>query len=107
MRVAQTSPMKRPTGAGFAPFDCASGQAVWDNIGGAMGKDTPAWLTAARELCRANKIEIAGWGPLALVVYAKTPDRAREIAALLASLGLRPVEDPADEEAGLLTLKVQ
>lgn len=72
-----------------------------------MSKDTPVWLVSARELCRANKIEIAGWGPMALVVVAKTPERAREAAALLASLGLRPVEDPADEEAGLLTLKIQ
>lgn len=71
-----------------------------------MSKDTPGWLVSARELCRDNKIEIAGSGPQALVVYAKTPERAREIAALLASLGLRPVPDPADEEAGLLTLKI-
>ncbi len=72
-----------------------------------MAKDTPAWLVSARELCRANQIEIAGGGATALVVYAKTPERAREIAALLGSLGLRPVPDPADEEAGLLTLKTQ
>ncbi len=67
----------------------------------------PDWLPVARELCRANKIEVAGWGPMALVVYAKTPERAREVASLLGSLGLQPVEDPADAEAGLLTLKTQ
>ncbi len=70
----------------------------------AMSKDTPAWLAAVRELCRANKIEIASWGANVLVVYAKTPERARDIAALLGSLGLQPVADPGDEEAGLLTL---
>lgn len=69
-----------------------------------MSRD-PDWLPAARELCRANNIDIAGWGPMALVVYAKTPERAREIASLLGSLGLQPVADPADAEAGLLTLR--
>jgi hypothetical protein len=39
-----------------------------------------------------------------LTVYAKSPERAREIASLLANLGLRPVEDEDDANAGLLTL---
>lgn len=64
----------------------------------------PDWFNAAQDLCRANRIEIAGWGPEALVVYAKSPERAAEIATLLGSLGFKPVEDPADAEAGLLTL---
>ncbi len=67
-----------------------------------MGK--PDWFGAAQQLCRENKIEIAGWGPEALVVDARTPERAAEIANILGSLGFKPVEDEADAEAGLLTL---
>lgn len=69
-----------------------------------MGKEEPAWLAAARELCRSSKIEIAGWGPNALVVTAQSPERAREVASLLGSLGLQVVEDEDDATAGLLTL---
>ena len=71
-----------------------------------MSGETPGWLGAARELCRANKIEIAGWGPTALVVYAPSPERACEVASLLGSLGLKAVEDEDDAAAGLLTLRV-
>jgi hypothetical protein len=37
-------------------------------------------------------------------VEAKSPERAAEITAQLASLGFQPVEDPDDAYAGLLTL---
>lgn len=45
-----------------------------------------------------------GWGPNALIVEAKSPERAAEISAQLANLGFRPVPDPDDDYAGLLTL---
>ncbi len=67
-------------------------------------KDAPTWLSEAKDLCRKNGIEIAGWGNSALVVYAKSENRAREIALLLANLGFRPVPDQNDAYAGLLTL---
>ena len=68
-----------------------------------MAKEEP-WLAEAKDLCRNAKVEIAGWGKQALVVYANSPDRAKEIATLLGPLGRYPVADPDDEEAGLLTL---
>ena len=67
-------------------------------------KDQPAWLAGAREFCRSAGITLAAWGPHALVVEAKSPERAAEITAQLASLGFQPVEDPDDAYAGLLTL---
>ena len=64
----------------------------------------PLWLASAREFCSARKITIMGWGPNNLVVEAKSPERAAEISAELASLGFRPVPDPEDAYAGILTL---
>jgi hypothetical protein len=56
-------------------------------------KDKPAWLDQTREFCRAPNIVIAGWGPRALVVEAKSPDRSKEIATLLVKLGFQVVPD--------------
>ena len=64
----------------------------------------PRWLKSARELCNARNINIMGWGPHALMVEAKGPERAAEIAAQLANLGFQPVPDPEDGYAGILTL---
>jgi len=66
-------------------------------------KETPPWLERAREFCRTAGITIAAWGPHALVVEAKTPERAEEITAQLASLGFQVVQDENDAYAGLLT----
>jgi len=66
-------------------------------------KETPPWLEQAREFCRTAGITIAAWGPHALVVEAKTPERAEEITAQLASLGFQVVQDENDAYAGLLT----
>ena len=64
----------------------------------------PPWLDAAREFCRARNITIMGWGPRALMVEAKSQQRAEEISAQLANLGFQPVPDPDDDYAGILTL---
>ena len=64
----------------------------------------PMWLDSVREFCKARSITIVGWGPRALVVESKSPERAAEISAQLASLGFQPVADPDDSYAGILTL---
>jgi hypothetical protein len=64
----------------------------------------PPWLDSARELCRARGITIMGWGPHSLVVESKSPELAAQISAQLADLGFRPVPDPNDDYAGVLTL---
>ena len=69
-----------------------------------MAKVDPPWLRQARELCRDRSIKIAGWGPQTLVVYAESPERAKQIVSALAPLGLQPVQDEDDANAGLLTL---
>ncbi len=67
-------------------------------------KEQPPWLDQTREFCRDAEIEIVGWGPHAIVVTAKSPQRAAEIAAQLANFGFKPMEDEGDAYAGLLTL---
>ena len=69
-----------------------------------MSMTDPTWLGEARDICRKAKIKIAGHGADALVVYAEPPVRAAEVSSLLAPLGLRPVQDEDDTQAGLLTL---
>jgi len=64
----------------------------------------PRWLDSAREFCNARNITIVGWGPHALVVEAKSSERAAEISTQLANLGFKPVADPEDRYAGILTL---
>ena len=64
----------------------------------------PAWLDSAREFCHTHNITIMAWGPHALMVEAKSPERAAEISAHLANLGFQPVLDPDDAHAGILTL---
>ena len=64
----------------------------------------PSWLNPARAFCNARNITIMGWGPHALVVEAKSPERAAEISAQLADLGFQPIPDPGDDYAGILTL---
>jgi hypothetical protein len=64
----------------------------------------PSWLDSTRVFCSARNIPIMGWGPHALLVEAKSPERAIEISAQLADLGFQPVPDPGDEYAGILTL---
>jgi len=64
----------------------------------------PPWLDTAREFCRACNITIIGWGPHALMVEAKSTERAAEISGQLANLGFQRVSDPDDSYAGILTL---
>jgi hypothetical protein len=64
----------------------------------------PPWLDSARKFCSARNITVMAWGPHALVVEAKSPERAAEISAQLANLGFQPVPDPKDDHAGILTL---
>jgi hypothetical protein len=69
-----------------------------------MSKKKPDWLQETDEFCRGAGIKIMGWGPDMLVVEAKSPVRAKEIAAQLASLGFKVVEDENDAYAGMLSL---
>jgi len=69
-------------------------------------KEKPAWLGEARKLCRDAGIAIVGWGPDMLTVEAKSPDRAKEIAAQLGPLGFRVVENEDNAYAGLLDLSL-
>jgi hypothetical protein len=69
-----------------------------------MSKGKPDWLRETSEFCRGAGIKIMGWGPDALVVEAKSPDRRKEIASQLAQLGFKAVEDEGDAYAGILTL---
>jgi hypothetical protein len=64
----------------------------------------PPWLDSAREFCKARSITIVVWGPHALVVEAKSSERAAEVSTQLANLGFQPVADPDDSYAGILTL---
>jgi hypothetical protein len=67
-------------------------------------KPNPPWFASVKDFCKGTGIEIAGWGPKTLVVIAKSPEKASEIAGQLASFGFKPVEDADDVYAGLLTL---
>jgi hypothetical protein len=69
-----------------------------------MSKGKPDWLQEARDFCRGAGITIMAWGPETLVVEAKSPERAKEIASQLAQLGFAAVEDEGDSDAGMLTL---
>jgi hypothetical protein len=69
-----------------------------------MSKQEPIWLREVRDFCRDMKINIMGWGPEALVVEAKSPERAKEIGSQLAQLGFAVLEDKDDAYAGILTL---
>lgn len=64
----------------------------------------PAWLPETREFCRRTGITIMGWGPNMIVVGAKSPDRAREIASQLGQLGFKTIASEDDANAGLLSL---
>jgi hypothetical protein len=66
--------------------------------------EKPGWLEGTREFCRGAGISIMAWGPKSLVVEAKSPQRADEIARQLANLGFEAVQDEDDACAGLLTL---
>ena len=69
-----------------------------------MSKGKPDWLQETRDFCRGAGITIMAWGPETLVVEAKSPERAKEIAAHLAQFGFAAVEDEGDSDAGMLTL---
>jgi hypothetical protein len=69
-----------------------------------MSNGKPEWLQETRDFCRGAGITIMAWGPQTLVVEAKSPERAKEIASQLAQLGFAAVEDEADSNAGMLTL---
>lgn len=56
-------------------------------------------------MCRCAGVEIVAWGEDALGVLMQSPDRAQQIASLLAHLGFQPMEqNENDADAGLLTL---
>ncbi len=64
----------------------------------------PPWLQEVRQFCGGAGIEIAGWGADTLIVTAKTPDPAKQVASQLEPFGFKPVENEDDAYAGLLTL---
>ncbi len=67
-------------------------------------KEKPVWLESTRVFCRSRGITIMAWGPNMLVVEAESPERAAEIATLLAILGFAAIQDADDSYAGLLSL---
>jgi hypothetical protein len=69
-----------------------------------MNKNDPGWLPETRDLCCQLGITIMAWGPDMLTVAAKSPTRAKEIAAQLAHLGFKAIEDEDDAYAGMLSL---
>jgi hypothetical protein len=69
-----------------------------------MSKGKPDWLEQTRDFCRGAGITIMAWGPQTLVVEAKSPERAKEIASQLAQLGFAAIEDENDSYAGMLSL---
>ena len=44
------------------------------------------------------------WGPNAVVVEAKSQEKRAEIAQVLGSFGLKPIDDENDAYAGILTM---
>lgn len=70
----------------------------------ASGNAVPPWLSETQQFCESAHITIMGWGPELLSVEAKSPQRARQIASLLAPLGFHTIEDEADAYAGILNL---
>ena len=69
-----------------------------------LKKPNPPWFASVEDFCRSHGIGIAAWGPQTLVVVAKSPEKSAEIVTLLANFGFKPLADPNDEYAGLLTL---
>jgi hypothetical protein len=69
-----------------------------------MSKEKPDWLQETSEFCHTAGIKIMAWGPNMLVVEARSPNRAKEIASQLAQLGFKAVEDEDDAYAGMLSL---
>lgn len=66
--------------------------------------EPPTWLPEAKQLCRDAGIEIAAWGPEALVVVAASEEQIQLAKSVLGNLGFQPIEDANDAGAGLLTL---
>jgi hypothetical protein len=71
---------------------------------GRPNKEKPAWLDETRKFCGERGIKIMAWGPDMLTVEAKSPDRAKEIAAQLIQLGFKVIEDKDDAYPGMLSL---
>jgi hypothetical protein len=69
-----------------------------------VSKEKPSWLLETSEFCRSAGIKIMAWGPDTVVVEAKSPVRAKEIASQLGQLGFKAVEDEDDAYAGMLSL---
>lgn len=70
----------------------------------AHGNAAPPWLSETQQFCECAQITIKGWGPDRLSVEAKSPQRARQIASLLAPLGFHTIENEADAYPGILNL---
>ncbi len=71
-----------------------------------MNDVDPVWLYSARRFCRESGIQIMGWGPDILMVEAKSPERAKEIASMLGQFGFKAIEDEEDAYAGILSLSM-
>ena len=69
-----------------------------------MSKGKPDWLEETRDFCRSAGITIVAWGPKTLVVEAKSPESAKEIASQLAQIGFAAIADENDSYAGILSL---
>lgn len=71
-----------------------------------MAKD-PDWLPQVRAFCRDAGIKIMAWGPVTLVVEAKSPEIASQVSHQLRQLGFQAIEDEADSYTGILTLSLK
>lgn len=67
----------------------------------------PDWLPQIREFCCGAGITSRAWGADALAVEAESPEIASQISNQLRPLGFKAVEDPADRDAGMLTLSLK
>jgi len=67
-------------------------------------QDRPAWLDETSNFCKSARITIVAWGPNGLLVEAKSPERAKEIASQLGQLGFKVIENEDNDYAGILEL---
>jgi hypothetical protein len=71
-----------------------------------MNNPDPVWMDSARRFCRESGIQIMGWGTDILLVEAKSPERAKQIASMLGQFGFKAIEDEDDAYAGILSLSI-
>jgi hypothetical protein len=69
-----------------------------------MSKEKPLWLEQARGFCRDAGIKVYRWDSDTVTVEAESPDRAKQVASRLQSLGFQPIEDEDYASEAMLLL---